>query len=430
MQIATFIEPAAFMIVAAASIRAAAGVLSFAGQRYRKAREERKYVRRFRALAENRSATAKASPRTVGEDLCWNGTRKFQIARRICETPDWGICSFYLVPNDGQPIPLFRPGQFLTFEIPVPGARQPVVRTYSISSAPTERLFYRVSIKRIGVPADAPAGTPAGAISNYFHHHLQEGDIVDVKAPAGGFCLDQESEQPVVLVAGGVGLTPLVSMLDWLVATKSEREIWFFYGVRNSAEHAMRDRLAALCSERPNVRMVVAYSRPTALCVKGIDYHVEGYVTADLLQPVVKARNCQIYLCGPAPMMTSLAKGLTALGVPSDDIMRETFGPAASPATAVSDDPLAVQEKKIFRVRFSRSGKSIDWSEGSGSLLELAEANGIKARCGCRQGMCGTCTAALAGGTVGYFRQPANEPLPGACLPCIARPESDLVLEM
>lgn len=430
MQISTFVEPAAIMIVAAASLRAAAGVYFFAGRRFKAAREEKKFSTLFRQFAKDRFAEAQAGPQNSAGALHWNGKRKFLIAQRVHESLDNNICSFYLVPYDGEPIAAFHPGQFLTFDIPVPGAGQPETRTYSLSNSPAERRYYRVTIKRLRAPVNAPKGTPPGIVSSYFHDRLQTGAVVEVRAPAGAFYLNQESNHPIILVAGGVGLTPFVSMLEWLVASRSNREIWLFYGVRNRSEHAMYERLVAICRQRPNIRMVVAYSRPTRNCVKGRDFHVVGRLTADTLKPVVVGRRCQIYLCGPGAMMASLTHGLTALGVPAGDIKVEAFGVAKSSAAPGADDTEGAEGKETFHVHFSRSGTSARWSQASGSLLDLAEANGIKARCGCRQGLCGTCTVGLANGKVDYYRQPANEPPNGACLPCIAKPQSDLVLDM
>ena len=430
MPISTFVEPAALLVVAAASLRAAAGVYSFAGRRYRAAREEKKFTTLFRQFANDRFAEAQSRPQNPGEGHRWNGKRKFLIAQRVHESPDKNTCSFYLVPYDGEAIPVFKPGQFLTFDIPVLGQGQTETRTYSLSNSPAERRYYRVTIKRLGAPANAPPGTPPGTVSNYFHRHLQTGAVVDVRAPSGAFSLDQESPLPIILVAGGVGITPFVSMLEWLAATKSNREVWLFYGVRNRAEHAMYDRLVSICRQRPNIRMVVAYSRPTKSCVKGRDYHVIGRLNADIMKPVVQGRRSQIYLCGPGAMMASLTHDLTALGVSPSDINVEAFGVAKSSAAPGSESPADAGGAETFHVHFTRSGTSAKWTAASGSLLDLAEANGIKARCGCRQGLCGTCTAGLANGQVDYYREPANEPPSGACLPCIAKPKSDLVLDM
>ena len=426
MDLSTFVQSAAVMIVAAASLRAMASVFAFAVGRYQSIQLERKQINRFREIAVRRYREGGLEPHAQTGSAQWSGLRKFRVTARVFETPDKSIASYHLVPVDGQPLANFRPGQFLTLQLPLTGLREPLLRTYSISSSPSEHSYYRISVKRI-VP---PVGAPPGRASSYLHARIGEGDVLDLKAPAGGFFLDQKSSRPVVLVAGGVGLTPLVSMLDWLVATNSKREVWLFHGVRNGAEHPMRNHLAAICRSRPNVRMVVAYSRPTRSCVRGVDYHVPGHVTADLLAPLVKARDCEIYLCGPAAMMASLRRGLVGLGVEPVKIKQEAFGPGLRQEDAAALQQKGSHEIKTFRVRYALSGKTAAWTQEHGSLLELAEAHGVKARCACRQGMCGTCTVAVTSGAVGYLRHPANDPDPGSCLPCIAKPESDLVLQM
>lgn len=427
MQLKEIVELAGVLILVTVFLRAGLGIFSLAGYKFRAGRAQKKHISEFRKIS--LAANQKFEAEQERNRLAWEGKRKFRVAGRVFENPANDICSFYLVPYDGRATPDFQPGQFLTFELPVPGEPDSVLRCYSISSSPAERRYYRVSVKRLDVPANAPEGTPPGLSSSHFHAHLQEGAIVDVRAPRGNFCLDMESERPVILVAGGIGITPILSMLDWLDATGSGREIWLFYGARNRNEHAMQEYLAALCDAMPNVRMLIAYSQPTRACRKGVDYHIEGHITAEILAPVVRARDCEIYLCGPGAMMTSLIQGLAAMGVPQESVRFEEFAPVSSHTT--TDEPSGTQEvEKTFSITFARSGKVVQWSARIGSLLETAEANGVKARCGCRQGICGTCAVALAKGDVDYMRDPDREPAAGTCLPCIARPRSDLVLDL
>ena len=419
-------ETVALMLVGGASFRAAASLISFAGQEYRVKREGDRRASRVRQRVEDILSAEQAASPLPGQEMSWRGLRKFQIVKRQYETADGSICSFYLAPFDGKPIPPFHPGQFLTFDLPGALQGERVVRTYSLSSCPAERHYYRVTVKRI----EGRAGAPGGIGSSYFHDHLKVGDLVDVRSPSGQFALRQTSERPIVMVAGGVGLTPLLSMLRWLVATRSQREVWFFYGTRNRMCHAMYEEVSALCAALPNVMNVVAYSRPTAACVKNADYHVKGHLTANLLRPVVQARPCDVYLCGPAAMMETLSRELISLGVPADDIRSEGFGGAlVANAPDTSADP-AAGAGVSFRVRFLRSGRSAIWTPRSGSLLDLAEAHGVKARCSCRQGICGTCAVTLSEGSIGYVRPPVNEPAQGMCLPCIARPDADIAINL
>jgi ferredoxin-NADP reductase len=173
------------------------------------------------------------------------------IARKLRTAPQ-SICSFYLVPEDKQPLPVFKPGQFLTFRLDVPapdGKAEQITRCYSLSDAP-HAGYYRVSIKR--VPAPAGSTYPPGRSSNYFHDHIQVGDQLQVRAPGGHFHIDR-SDAPVVLIGGGIGITPVLSMLNWCVAEQSGREVWLYYGVRNSSEADQAIPSRSACRDLPEL---------------------------------------------------------------------------------------------------------------------------------------------------------------------------------
>ena len=188
----------------------------------------------------------------------WNGNRKFEIMSKVLEVE--GIHSFYLAPHDGKPLPPFLPGQYLTFELKIPGESKPVIRCYSLSDSPNYPDYYRVSIKKIPPPRDDPDGQP-GRSSSFFNDVLVEGDIVDAKAPSGHFHLKQR-ELPTVLIGGGIGITPVLSMLNTLCEQEHKGEVWFFLGVRNSAEHFFKDHLETLDRAHENLHLRICYSNP------------------------------------------------------------------------------------------------------------------------------------------------------------------------
>lgn len=428
MSIASVAETVGALIVGAVSLRAAASIYSFSGRRRLNARQEKGYLENFEFLAASllKSAETEQEKNTPS----WNGKRKFRLVRREPLNPKGDICSFYLAPYDNRPLPPFNPGQFLTFELRIPGQAKPVTRCYSLSDAPTDGSHYRLSIKQLGAPPGAPDGTPPGLSSSHFHSQLRNGDIVEAYAPAGEFCLDQASMRPVVLIAGGSGLAPIMSMLNWLVASNSKREIWLFYGIRNRSEHAMYDYLRRIVQGHSNIHMLVAYSRPSKWCQKGIDYQLKGHISAEHVRLVVQDRACEYYICGPGQMMDSMTQGLQAQGVPSPDIRYESFGPASAGTTDAQIGETARTGTQTFNVVFARSGKSVKWTPGAGSLLELAEDNDVKTRFACRQGICGTCVARIKSGAVGYDRKLDKEPDAGTCYPCIAQPKSDVTLDI
>ena len=216
--------------------------------------------------------------------LSWNGFRKFQVVAKVPETKD--ITSFYLAPHDGKELPGFLPGQFLTFQVAVPSHPQPVIRCYSLSDSPFHPDRYRVSIKRVPAPRDDPSAPP-GLISNYFHDSLNENDIVDVKAPSGHFHLSMTKKTPVVLLAGGVGITPVLSMLNAITEMGSQREVWFFLGVRDKTEHIMKEHLEMMARENENVTLNVFYSAPAETDVINEDYHAKGRVNVENIKTIL-----------------------------------------------------------------------------------------------------------------------------------------------
>jgi uncharacterized protein len=353
----------------------------------------------------------------------WSGTRKFRLERRVLECAD--ICSFYLQAHDKKPLPHFRPGQYLTFELEMPGRQKQIIRCYSLSDRPRSE-YYRVTIKRIGSPLENPSVAP-GIASNLFHDRLKEGDIVDVRAPSGHFCLDANEQLPLVLIGGGVGITPLLSMLNEIVETGSKRETWFFFGVRNSDEHAFKEHVERLARGHNNIRLHVCYSRPGEQDVLGKDYHHCGRVSIDLLKKLLPSNNYDFYICGPGAMMENLAIGLKEWNVPPHKIHSEAFGPASLKKTASVTEH---QQPGIeIAVHFSRSGQKLPWKGHLESLLDLAETANIVIDSGCRAGNCGTCKVSIKSGRVKYLKDPGCDVEAGACLTCCSVPETEIVLD-
>lgn len=358
----------------------------------------------------------------------WSGARKFRIARKVMEGGD--ICSFYLVPHDGKAIPPFEPGQYLTFNLKLPDREKPLVRCYSLSDSPFQKDYYRVSIKRLDPPPKAP-DAPPGLSSNFFHRELNEGDIVDVKAPAGAFYLDLSKHTPVVLIGGGVGLTPCVSMLNAICESGSQRETWFFYGVRNGRELVMREHLERLAAEFENVHLQFCYSDPSDEDVLGTDFHHAERVSVDLFKRVLPSNNYEYYMCGPPPMMESVTNDLREWGVPDAHVHFEAFGPASVKKKKPAADAAKTEAAPgpALEVVFARSGKTLSWDSSAESILEFAEANGIDLDYGCRAGSCGTCITAVKSGEVSYVDEPGALPEEGSCLACISVPKTSLTLD-
>lgn len=360
------------------------------------------------------------------ENLAWNGYRKFKVARKQFECT--GVYSFYLVPHDGRPLPSFKPGQYLTFQLNIPGRDKPVVRCYSLSDSPFHPNYYRVTIKKEEAPRDRP-DLPPGLASSYFVDKIREGDILDVKAPAGHFFLDLEQPRPVVLLSGGVGVTPMVSMMNAIMESGSQREVWFFHGARNRREHIMRSYLTELAGQYSNIRIYNCYSQPDEEDKLGYDYQQKGRVTIDLLKHLLPSNNYEFFLCGNGAFMHSLTDGLEAWGVPESNIHFEAFGPASVRKKAPAKEEAAQPGVQQPRITFSKSEQAFDWDPSLGNLLDFARDKGIRLDSGCCAGSCGSCLVAIQSGNVDYLQAPDAPPESGSCLTCICRPKGDLVLD-
>lgn len=385
----------------------------------RTAELEREHLReRIGLLADQRRFERERS------QLSWDGFRKFRIVEKKPECAD--ICSFLLAPHDGKPLPPYLPGQYLTFQLHIPGQPKPLIRCYSLSDRPGHSDHYRVTIKRLKAPSQQK-DVPPGLVSNHFHDHLKVGDIVDIKAPNGQFHLDLTKSTPIVLLAGGVGITPLLSMLNAVTLQQPGREVWFFYGVTHGGEHIMREHLEKLAREVPSLRLHVCYSAATEEDKRGQRFHHAERVSLDLLKRLLPSNAFEFYLCGPPPMMNALVEGLKTWGVPDARILFEAFGPATFKKPALQAEGSTTTA--ALKIQFARSGKTCAWHADAGSLLELAEKNGVAIDFGCRAGNCGTCLVALMAGEVTYLHEPGASVEAGSCLACIAVPKTALTVD-
>lgn len=358
-------------------------------------------------------------------ELSWRGLRKFQVKKKVLEQGN--IASFYLAPHDGKPLPPYKPGQYLTFQLNIPGQPKPVIRCYSLSDSPNHPDYYRVSIKKVPAPFNRP-DLPAGLSSNYFHELVKEGDILDCKAPGGHFFLDLTKQRPVVLVGGGVGITPVLSMLNAITEQGARRETWFFLGVRHSQEHCFREHLNRIAFENPNVKLQVCYSEPLpSKDRRGKDYHHAERVSVDLFKRVLPSNNYDFYVCGPGLMMETLKTDCHAWGVPPENFHMEAFGAATVKQVAAALPAAAAAG--ALEVVFKKSGKKVAWTPGTASLLDLAEANGVNMDFGCRAGNCGTCAVAINSGEVQYTVDTGAKPEGGSCLACVSVPKTNLTVD-
>ncbi len=347
------------------------------------------------------------------------------------------ISSFYLQPEDHEPLTCHKAGQFLPIEIFPNGQTDTVQRTYTISNAPNGK-YYRLSIKREPAARD---GVPPGLASNHFHDAVRPGSVVRAYPPRGTFLLEENSVRPVVLISGGVGITPMISMLEQLVAEGEScgctRPVWFIHGAISSREHAFGRCVRRLAQNWPCLRTHFAYSSPAVTDVQGKDYDSRGYISIELLKSILPLDDYDYYFCGPPPFMKSIYAGLKELNVGDDRIHYEFFGPGANllEEKPGSNKGLPADRKSMspVSVNFARSGVVATWDPTKGTLLDLAEAEGLNPLYSCRSGICSTCQTAVTKGKVEYVDPPIAETTEGTALICCSYPsdESDeLILDL
>jgi nitric oxide dioxygenase len=252
----------------------------------------------------------------------WTGYRDFVVDRKVPESQT--VTSFYLRPADGQPIAGFKPGQYITVKIDHP-VTPTSPRNYSLSDRPGTG-YYRISVKREPSPTEV---APAGLISNYLHDHAREGDKVLLGPPCGEFTLDTSlgDQHPLVLVSGGIGITPILSMLKSMAHEGVKRPVHFIHAAQNSAVHAMSDEVQGIARQSSNVRTHVRYSAPLANDVSEKKCDSVGMIDAALLDDLLPEGNAEYYFCGPKPFMTGLYRELKKRGVDESRIHFEFFGP-------------------------------------------------------------------------------------------------------
>ncbi|MCL9998857.1 MAG: FAD-binding oxidoreductase [Erythrobacter sp.] len=352
-----------------------------------------------------------AADRIAAEALR-NSWRPFRIARVVEESSV--IRSFHLEPADGKGIAVHEAGQHLPIRVRPDPAAEPVLRTYTLSTAPSDG-FYRLGVKRQGL------------VSNHLHDDLAVGDVIEARAPAGGFVIDPLEARPAVLLAAGVGITPMLAMLRSIVfeglRKRRIRPTFLFIAARSLAERAFDHEIAELAAQAGGAVRVIRLLNVTEGASPGVDFDAEGRIGVDLFRQTLPFDAYDFYMCGPPPFMQGLYDQLSDIGLPDARIHAEAFGPASlkrrEPEGAAALPPVS---DKPVPVAFAKSGKEARWDAAAGSLLELAEARGLTPEYSCRSGSCGTCAVKVLEGRVTYAARPSAEVDAGHALICCAVP--------
>ena len=352
----------------------------------------------------------------------WQGWREFSVAEVIEETAQ--VKSFALKPRDNQPLAGYRAGQFLTVQLPV-NAGSPLIRVWSLSDYQDVPEHYRLSIKK----------EPHGLGSGFMHKQIKAGSNLSISPPMGRFVLDRSGFKPILLIAGGIGITPLFSMLKaHLARGEKAPPLYFIHCCRNRAVQAFRAELDQIASEH-GIPMLHVYDQPSGDDEIGEDYHIEGYLSLEHIQSFMEGCHIihggkridmplvevDIYMCGPPVFRDKLYAELVRAGANPDRVFQESFLPNSGSNQHGQIDSATVV--------FSHSGKTVQWTaEEDLTLLELAESAGLSPGNACRMGVCQSCSVGLEEGKVHYDFSLTHQPEENQVLLCSAKPATGKVV--
>jgi len=344
---------------------------------------------------------------------------RLRVARIYPETPD--VKTFRFVSCDRGPIPFsYLPGQFLTLMLPIEG--NPTRRSYTISSSPAQGYYCEISVKR----------EDQGLGSRYLHDVLKEGDTLDVRGPSGKLTFTGKESDSILLIGGGVGITPVMSVTRALADMGWGGQIRLVVGCSDPEHFLFGAEIERLKERNPNLHVFVAMS---ALKEDLSGFH-RGRITKDLLLEWVPniAATPRVHLCASPGMMDAVKQMLADLGVPSECIKTESFGSQEKPATRATVRAAkreAAPGQPSTALEFQRSARSTT-VHADETVLEAAERIGVEMNYSCRVGSCGECSVRLISGEVKMDVERALEPedkAAGIILGCQARPTSNVVVE-
>lgn len=391
-------------------------------------RTERRWSdRRNRRLKKLRSATRVArltseldSTFANAKGNAWRVMEVVQVRQESIDTK-----SFTLVDPYQQDLPNFHPGQYLMIRPAMAGVYQ-TTRCYSLSVPPNPRLW-RITVKNQSGDAPPRPDRKSGALSSWLHENINAGDCLLVGGPGGHFFLPPENSSPIVLLAAGVGITPMNSMLHYSITRTPRRPVSLYYQVKDLQHWPLGPEVHACAGKTSGCRIVTMISRSEQLELSPPVSHPgefrSGRIDALAVVNEVNAADAHYFLCGPDGWMQQLRAGLSEAGVPEPQIHWESFGNGHWEASQ------AIDSKETHQVQFQRSSVTAQWESSEQSIWELAQANDVSIPSGCLSGVCGSCRVRVLSGSIQYDRQVQIILPEGECLSCIARPLNDLVID-
>lgn len=351
--------------------------------------------------------------------------RVMEVAEIVQESED--CRSFYLVDAYGQDLPDFRPGQYLMVRPALAGAYQ-TTRCYSLSSSPNPN-YWRITVKLQPASEEHWQRHREGGLSQWLHHTIREGDCLLVGGPNGQFFLAEDCPRPLVLIAAGVGITPMTSMLRWSLENTPARPVSLFYQAKDLQHWPLGKCLHQWQQQFPNLQVATYFSRLQSQDIPNDCLELPGICVAGKFDyrdvtRALDAPSCEYFLCGPEAWMNRLRDGLISAGADNATIHWESFGGVAN-----QPNPVAGSVGNPLSVRFEHSQINTQWSDPGQSLWELARENRVEIPSGCLRGVCGCCRVQLISGEVEYVREISVDLSENECLACVAKPKSPVVID-
>ena len=355
----------------------------------------------------------------------WKGWREMIVDSIRDESPD--CRSFKFRPRDGGPMPRFKGGQSILVRCPTTDGSRPVSRCYSLSSGPGEEHF-RITVKRV----------PDGRMSRQLHDTIEVGDLVEIQSPRGHFHIDESHlDRPLHLIAAGIGITPMLSMLLQSLEETPHREVHLYYQLRDQGNAPFLKAMRFL-SQSPVVcetfRLHIWFSRPHNDTNVSADQTTGRICAHQIIDRLGHARG-DFRICGPNEFMASMAEGLIQYGADESSVQYESFGGKAKGPGAIAVAPDYVSQAKTdsavvtHQVKFCKSELDANWSDGESTLLDVAEAAGANVDSSCRTGQCGSCIHRLIAGSVKYAETPECEFGDDEVVLCVAQPDGDIEID-
>jgi ferredoxin-NADP reductase len=414
------------LIVATGLIGLSLGQFFVSGLATHRMQVRQRAIRRSQ-LARLRHATkvARLSSQLSNGSQTASQWRAMEVVKVVDESED--TKSFYLADPNQQELPAFHPGQYLMVRPALAGKFQ-ATRCYSLSVAPNSKLW-RITVKRLDVTKPLRQDRRTGGLSSWLHENIREGDCLLVGGPNGLFYLPPENRSPLVLLAAGTGITPMASILQYATHFTPKRPVSLYFQVKDAEHWPLGPEVHSYCKKQDSCRVYSYLSRATTnslqlLASQHPGTFRTGKFTASEVHQAVGTPHSHYFICGPKDWMIALREQLAAWGVPSEQIHWESFGEVGISLNN------AQSTHQAHTIEFSRSGLKTTMEGTEQSLWELAQANEIAIPSGCLSGVCGSCRVKLLKGTVQYVRPISASLASDECLTCVARPTSDLKLDI